>query len=137
MMACAIDEGVRNAVAVAATSATWPALDNFCWCDPVQSEKTPDGEYKLAQLVRANQALDPLLPRLRRALHLRQGQHEERLHGRRHQDLHPAHGALLGHGRDRRLHQDHDLRLQGLQGQVVIDEPLAGFKAAWQATLKF
>jgi phosphoribosylformylglycinamidine synthase len=32
-------------------------LDNFCWCDPVQSEKTPDGEYKLAQLVRANLAL--------------------------------------------------------------------------------
>jgi phosphoribosylformylglycinamidine (FGAM) synthase-like enzyme len=32
-------------------------LDNFCWCDPVQSEKTPDGEYKLAQLVRANKAL--------------------------------------------------------------------------------
>jgi phosphoribosylformylglycinamidine synthase len=32
-------------------------LDNFCWCDPVQSEKTPDGTYKLAQLVRANVAL--------------------------------------------------------------------------------
>ena len=32
-------------------------LDNFCWPDPVQSEKTPDGEYKLAQLVRANEAL--------------------------------------------------------------------------------
>jgi len=32
-------------------------LDNFCWCDPVQSEKTPDGHYKLAQLVRANKAL--------------------------------------------------------------------------------
>jgi phosphoribosylformylglycinamidine synthase len=32
-------------------------LDNFCWCDPVQSEKTPDGDYKLGQLVRANQAL--------------------------------------------------------------------------------
>jgi phosphoribosylformylglycinamidine (FGAM) synthase-like enzyme len=32
-------------------------VDNFCWCDPVQSEKTPDGQYKLAQLVRANQAL--------------------------------------------------------------------------------
>jgi phosphoribosylformylglycinamidine synthase subunit PurSL len=32
-------------------------VDNFCWCDPVQSEKTPDGRYKLAQLVRANQAL--------------------------------------------------------------------------------
>ena len=32
-------------------------LDNFCWCDPVKSEKTPDGEYKLAQLVRANRGL--------------------------------------------------------------------------------
>jgi phosphoribosylformylglycinamidine synthase len=32
-------------------------VDNFCWCDPEQSEKTPDGQYKLAQLVRANQAL--------------------------------------------------------------------------------
>ena len=32
-------------------------LDNFCWCDPVASEKNPDGEYKLAQLVRANMAL--------------------------------------------------------------------------------
>jgi phosphoribosylformylglycinamidine synthase len=32
-------------------------LDNFCWCDPVRSEKTPDGEYKLAQLVRACRAL--------------------------------------------------------------------------------
>jgi phosphoribosylformylglycinamidine synthase subunit PurSL len=32
-------------------------LDNFCWCDPVLSEKTPDGPYKMAQLVRANQAL--------------------------------------------------------------------------------
>jgi phosphoribosylformylglycinamidine synthase len=32
-------------------------LDNFCWCDPVKSEKTPDGRYKLAQLVRANEAL--------------------------------------------------------------------------------
>jgi phosphoribosylformylglycinamidine synthase subunit PurSL len=32
-------------------------LDNFCWCDPVLSEKNPDGAYKLAQLVRANEAL--------------------------------------------------------------------------------
>jgi phosphoribosylformylglycinamidine synthase len=32
-------------------------LDNFCWPDPVKSPKTPDGEYKLAQLVRANKAL--------------------------------------------------------------------------------
>ena len=57
MTACAIDEAIRNTVAVGGKLGTVAGLDNFCWCDPVQSEKTPDGEYKLAQLVRANQAL--------------------------------------------------------------------------------
>ncbi len=57
MMANAIDEAVRNAVAVGADPGNMVGVDNFCWCDPVQSEKTPDGEFKLAQLVRANQAL--------------------------------------------------------------------------------
>ncbi len=57
MMACAIDEGVRNNIAVGGNMRHMAGLDNFCWCDPVQSEKTPDGEYKLAQLVRANMAL--------------------------------------------------------------------------------
>jgi len=57
MAACAIDEAVRNAVAVGGTLERLAGLDNFCWCDPVQSEKTPDGHYKLAQLVRANLAL--------------------------------------------------------------------------------
>jgi phosphoribosylformylglycinamidine synthase len=57
MTACAIDEAIRNTVAVGGKLGTIAGLDNFCWCDPVQSEKTPDGEYKLAQLVRANQAL--------------------------------------------------------------------------------
>jgi phosphoribosylformylglycinamidine synthase len=57
MMACAIDEAIRNNVAVGGNPDRIAALDNFCWPDPVQSEKTPDGEYKLAQLVRANQAL--------------------------------------------------------------------------------
>lgn len=57
MMAGAIDEAVRNAVATGATIDHMVGVDNFCWCDPVQSEKTPDGEYKLAQLVRANRAL--------------------------------------------------------------------------------
>ena len=57
MTACAIDEAVRNTVAVGGSLEQIARLDNFCWCDPVQSEKTPDGEYKLAQLVRANQAL--------------------------------------------------------------------------------
>ncbi len=57
MAACAIDEAVRNAVAVGASLEHLAGLDNFCWCDPVRSEKNPDGTYKLAQLVRANQAL--------------------------------------------------------------------------------
>jgi phosphoribosylformylglycinamidine synthase len=57
MMACAIDEAIRNNVAVGGNPDRIAVLDNFCWPDPVQSEKTSDGEYKLAQLVRANQAL--------------------------------------------------------------------------------
>ena len=57
MMANAIDEAVRGAVAVGANPKTMAGVDNFCWCDPVQSERTPDGHHKLAQLVRANQAL--------------------------------------------------------------------------------
>ncbi len=58
MMAAAIDEAVRGAVAVGADLRFMAGTDNFCWCDPVKSETTPDGEYKLAQLVRANEALD-------------------------------------------------------------------------------
>lgn len=57
MMANALDEAVRNAVAVGADPNHMAGCDNFCWCDPIQSEKTPDGEYKLAQLVRACEAL--------------------------------------------------------------------------------
>ncbi|MGD0275969.1 MAG: phosphoribosylformylglycinamidine synthase subunit PurS [Syntrophales bacterium] len=57
MAACSIDEAVRNAVAVGVSLDHLAGLDNFCWCDPVESEKTPDGRYKLAQLVRANMAL--------------------------------------------------------------------------------
>jgi phosphoribosylformylglycinamidine synthase len=57
MMANAVDEAVRNAVAVGGNLRHMAGVDNFCWCDPVYSEKTPDGEFKLAQLIRANQAL--------------------------------------------------------------------------------
>ncbi len=57
MVACAMDEAVRNALCVGAGLEVMAGLDNFCWCDPIQSEKTPDGYYKLAQLVRANRAL--------------------------------------------------------------------------------
>ncbi|HWI40264.1 MAG TPA: AIR synthase-related protein, partial [Verrucomicrobiae bacterium] len=57
MAANAVDEGMRNYVAVGGSLDLVAGLDNFCWCDPVLSEKTPDGPYKMAQLVRANQAL--------------------------------------------------------------------------------
>ncbi len=57
MVMNAVDEAVRNAVCVGADIEHMAGLDNFCWCDPIQSEKTPDGHYKLAQLVRANKAL--------------------------------------------------------------------------------
>lgn len=58
MAACAIDEAIRNCVAVGADPAKIALLDNFCWPDPIYDpRKTADGKLKLAQLVRANKAL--------------------------------------------------------------------------------
>ena len=57
MVACAIDEAIRNVIAVGGSLGHMAGLDNFCWPDLVLSSGTPDGPYKLAQLVRANQAL--------------------------------------------------------------------------------
>ncbi len=57
MMASVIDEAVRRVISVGGTMDRIAGLDNFCWPDPVWSEKTPDGPYKMAQLVRANKAL--------------------------------------------------------------------------------
>ena len=57
MTAWVIELAIRRLVAVGATPDRVALLDNFCWPDPVKSPKTPDGEYKLAQLVRANKAL--------------------------------------------------------------------------------
>jgi phosphoribosylformylglycinamidine synthase II len=57
MMASVIDESVRRVISVGGQLKQIAGLDNFCWPDPVQSEKTPDGHYKMAQLVRANKAL--------------------------------------------------------------------------------
>ncbi|WP_246167906.1 phosphoribosylformylglycinamidine synthase subunit PurS [Thermosulfurimonas marina] len=57
MAANAIDEAIRNAVCVGGDLEHMAGLDNFCWCDPIESEKTPDGRYKLAQLVRAARAV--------------------------------------------------------------------------------
>jgi phosphoribosylformylglycinamidine synthase subunit PurSL len=57
MMASVIDEAVRRVISVGGRLDRIAGLDNFCWPDPVLSEKTPDGPYKMAQLVRANKAL--------------------------------------------------------------------------------
>jgi len=57
MMASVIDEAVRRVISVGGSPDRIAGLDNFCWPDPVLSEKTPDGPYKMAQLVRANRAL--------------------------------------------------------------------------------
>ncbi len=58
MAAASVDEAVRNAVCVGVDLTRIAGLDNFCWPDPVESKKTPDGRFKLAQLVRANRALE-------------------------------------------------------------------------------
>lgn len=57
MAASVVDEAVRRCISTGARLNDIAGLDNFCWPDPVLSEKTPDGPYKMAQLVRANQAL--------------------------------------------------------------------------------
>ena len=58
MAAAAVDEAVRNAVCTGVDLSKIAGLDNFCWPDPIESEKTPDGRFKLAQLVRANRELE-------------------------------------------------------------------------------
>ena len=60
MAAASVDEALRNAVCVGVDLDLIAGLDNFCWPDPVESAKTPDGRYKLAQLVRANRAIDDI-----------------------------------------------------------------------------
>ena len=57
MTASALDLAVRRIIAVGGSLDKIAAIDNFCWPDPVKSDVTPDGDYKLAQLVRSNMAL--------------------------------------------------------------------------------
>jgi phosphoribosylformylglycinamidine synthase len=57
MTTSVIDEAVRRVIAVGGDLERIAILDNFCWPDPVESEKTPDGAYKMAQLVRSCKAL--------------------------------------------------------------------------------
>ena len=53
MAASCIDEAVRNIVAVGGNIERISLLDNFCWGNPIKSKQNPDGEIKMAQLVRA------------------------------------------------------------------------------------
>ncbi|MBN1687210.1 MAG: hypothetical protein JW852_11175 [Spirochaetales bacterium] len=57
MAMCAVDEAFRAHIALGGNPEYAAALDNFCWPDPVESASTPDGRYKLAQLVRACRGL--------------------------------------------------------------------------------
>ena len=57
MAMCAVDEAVRAHVACGGDPDLMAALDNFCWPDPVESSETPDGRFKLGQLVRAARGL--------------------------------------------------------------------------------
>jgi phosphoribosylformylglycinamidine synthase len=57
-MTCNVmDEAIRSLVASGADPDSALGLDNFCWPDPVATAQNPDGEYKMAQLVRSNEAL--------------------------------------------------------------------------------
>ncbi len=60
MARVSLDEAVRRQLCAGARIDRIAALDNFCWPDPVKSPGTPDGEYKLAQLVRACRGLHDL-----------------------------------------------------------------------------
>lgn len=53
----AVDEAVRNAICVGANPDEMVLIDNYCWPDPIESERNPDAKLKLAQLVRASRAL--------------------------------------------------------------------------------
>lgn len=57
MAVATVDEALRRVLCAGSRFDRVSALDNFCWPDPIESPKTPDGQYKLAQLVRACQGL--------------------------------------------------------------------------------
>jgi phosphoribosylformylglycinamidine (FGAM) synthase-like enzyme len=102
MAACAMDEAVRNAVAVGADPASLTLLDNFCWPDPLPSPRNPDAEHKLGQLVRACQALHDLALVYRMPFISGQRQYEKRLRRRHLAPVDSAHVVGVGHGQDPR-----------------------------------
>ncbi|TPV95802.1 MAG: phosphoribosylformylglycinamidine synthase [Myxococcales bacterium FL481] len=58
MALAVVDEGVRRVLCAGARLDRLSALDNFCWPDPIVGPNNPDGEHKLAQLVRCCRGLD-------------------------------------------------------------------------------
>ena len=58
MALAGVDEAVRRVLCAGARFDRLSALDNFCWPDPIVGPNNPDGEHKLAQLVRCCQSLD-------------------------------------------------------------------------------
>ncbi len=57
MALAAVDEAYRAHIALGGDPDRAVALDNFCWPDPVETPVNPDGQFKLAQLVRACRSL--------------------------------------------------------------------------------
>lgn len=57
MARACLDEAVRRVLCAGARLDRIAALDNFCWPDPVQSDRTVDGAHKLAQLVQCCRGL--------------------------------------------------------------------------------
>lgn len=57
MTKLSFDEAMRGAIALGANPQKIAMTDNFCWPDPILSQSNPDGEHKLAQLVRSCRAL--------------------------------------------------------------------------------
>lgn len=53
----AVDEAVRSVVCAGGDPDRLALVDNFCWPDPVASEKNPDGEKYLGMLVRTAEGL--------------------------------------------------------------------------------
>lgn len=60
MTLASVDEAVRNIVATGGDPKTLTGLDNFCWPDPVAGPDNLDGAFKMAQLVRSNEALQEI-----------------------------------------------------------------------------
>ncbi len=57
MTAVALDEAIRRIIAVGGDINRIALNDNFVWPSPLKHKDNPDAKYKMAQLVRANQAL--------------------------------------------------------------------------------